>query len=141
MMSNELKNDPSEEIVVQVEKKKKKKKVPIKWKEMQNVLIGFMLLFFFFFGFLCNSGNSARQQDPENKLLFIYTAFISTDTLEPLGLYLPAFLDWVEMIPLWTSIFIFFGIGVYQAKREDFLVFSIKNNIIMIPIIIVLSWI
>jgi len=140
MLSNELENDPSEKTDIQVEQKKKKK-FNIKWMKGGNMFIGFMLIFFFFFGFICNTGDQFKQQDPGNKLLFVYTAFVSIDKFNPLGLYLPGFLEWVYLFPLWLSVFIFFGIGVYQAYREDFLVYSIKNNIIMVVIIIVLSWI
>ena len=140
MLSNELENEPSEKTVLQLEQKKKKK-INIKWMEAENLFVGFLLIFFFFFGFICNSGNSPKQQDPENKLLFVYTAFINTDKLNPLGLFLPVWLDWVQIIPLWTSIFVVFAIGVYQAYREDFFVYAIKNNIIMVAIIIIMSWI
>jgi len=140
MLSNELENDPSEKTVLEV-KEKKKKKFNIPWMKSANLFVGMFLIFFFFFGFICNSGEQFKQQDPGNKLLFVYTAFINTDTFNPLGLYMPEFLDWIYLIPLWTSIFIFFGIGVYQAYREDFLVYAIKNNIIIVVFIIVLSWI
>lgn len=139
-MSIELENDPSEKTVLQVEEKKKKR-INIQWMRGGNFFIGVLLIFFFFFGFICNSGDMFKQQDPGNKLLFVYTAFINTDTLNPKGLYLPGFLDWVYLIPLWTSIFIFFGIGVHQAYKEDFLVYAIKNNILMVIFIIILSWI
>jgi len=140
MLSNELENDQSEKTVLQLEEKKKKK-INIKWKELEHLFVGFSLIFFFFFGFICNTGDPAKQQDPENKLLFVYTAFINTDKFNPLGLYLPNWLDWIELIPLWTSLFILFAIGVYQAYREDFLIYAIKNNIIMVAIIIIMSWI
>ena len=139
MLSNELENDPSEKTDIQVEQKKKKK-LNIKWMEGANLLTGLLLIFFLFFGFICNSGDQFKQQDPGNKLLFVYTAFVSTDTFNPLGLYLPGFLAWIYLFPLWLSVFIFFGIGVYQAYREDFLVYAIKNNIIMVVIIIIMSW-
>jgi len=140
MLSNELENDPSEKTVLEV-KEKKKKKFNIPFMKSANLFVGMFLIFFFFFGFICNSGEQFKQQDPGNKLLFVYTAFINIDKFNPLGLYLPGVLDWVYLIPLWTSIFVFFGIGVYQAYREDFLVYAIKNNIIMVVFIIVLSWI
>jgi hypothetical protein len=140
MLSNELENDPSEKTGFQVEEKKKKK-LNIKWMQGANLFVGFLLIFFFFFGFICNSGDMFKQQDPGNKLLFVYSAFVNTDTFTPEGLYLPGFLEWIYLIPLWTSIFIFIGIGVYQAYKEDFLVYAIKNNIIMVVIIIVTSWI
>ena len=130
----------SEKADLQLEPKKKKK-INIKWSKAGNFFVGFFLIYFFFFGFICNSGNSLEQQDPENKLLFVYTAFLSTDKLNLLGIYLPVWLEWLNLIPTWTTIFILFGIGVYQAYREDFLVYSIKNNLLMIPLIILLSWI
>jgi len=100
-----------------------------------------MLLFFFFLGFICNSSTSHFQKDPGNKLLFMYTSFVSSDTLYFDNLEPTRWAIWIEVIPLWLSIFIFVGIGIIQAYREDFLVYAVKNNLLMIPLLIVVSWI
>ncbi len=139
MSSNIIEENTSEKNLILEPVKKKKRK--IQWSKGEHFFIGFMLLYFFFFGFICNTGNPAHQKDPGNKLLFVYTAFVSTDKIGLDNFFLPTWANFIYQIPAWTSLFIFIGIGIIQAYREDFLVYSIKNNLLMVPFIIVTSWI
>ena len=120
---------------------KRKGRFAVNWARSGNYILAMGLLYFLFFGFICNSGGSLEQQDPGNKLLFVYTAFFNTDTLILNSLSIPEIASWIELIPLWTSIFLFVGIGLLQSYREDFLVQAVKKNIMMIPFILGLSWI
>ena len=120
---------------------KKKKKFAINWTKSGNYVIAMGLIYFIFFGFICNSGGSLKQQDPANKLLFVYTSFFNTDLLTLNSLSIPEIANWIESIPLWTTIFLVIGIGINQSYREDFLIMAIKKNIWMVPYIIGLSWI
>ena len=120
---------------------KKKKRFTINWAKSANFVLGMGLLYALFFGFICNSGGSLIQQDPGNKLLFVYTAFFNTDLLTLNSLSIPEIAQWIQSIPLWTSIFVVIGIGILQSYREDFLITAVKKNIWMVPFIIGLSWI
>ena len=120
---------------------KRKGRFTINWAKSSGYVLSMALIYFLLFGFICNSGGSLEQQDPGNKLLFVYTAFFNTDLLTLNSLGIPGIIAWIESIPLWTSIFAFIGIGIYQAYREDFLVMAVKKNIMMVPFIIGLSWV
>jgi hypothetical protein len=131
----------AEETALQVEPTKAKKRLNIPWKEFGKFAIALLLVYFFFFGFLVNTGDATVQQDPGNKLLFVYTAWFNTDTLNLYGIYFPDTISTaINSIPCWISFFIIFAIGIYQAYREDFVVYAIKNNILMVGCIILLSW-
>lgn len=139
MSSNITEENTSEnKLITEPETKKKKK---IQWSKGEHFFIGYLMIFFLFFGIICNTGLSGFQKDPGNKLLFVYTAFVSKDTFYFDNLFLPGWLSFIFSIPAWTSIFVFVGIGILQAYREDFLVYAIKNNILMVPLIIITSWI
>ena len=125
-----------EQLVVQ----KRKGRFTINWAKSSSYILAMALVYFLFFGFICNSGGSVKQQDPGNKLLFVYTAFFNTDLLTLNSLSIPGIAAWIEKIPLWTSIFFFIGIGIFQSYQEDFLVMAVKKNIMMVPFIIGLSW-
>jgi len=120
---------------------KKKKRFTINWAKSANFVLGMGLLYALFFGFICNSGGSLIQQDPGNKLLFVYTAFFNSDLLTLNNLNIPEIALWIESIPLWTSIFVVIGIGILQSYREDFLIIAVKKNIWMVSFIVGLSWI
>lgn len=120
---------------------KKKKRFTINWAKSANFVLGMGLIYTLFFGFICNSGKSLIQQDPGNKLLFVYTAFFNSDPLTLNNLNIPEIVEWIEIIPLWTSIFVVIGIGIIQSYREDFLIVAVKKNIWMVSFIVGLSWI
>jgi len=117
-----------------------KKRHKIEWKRSFNFLIALLLIYVLFFGFIVNTGNYQKQEDPGIKLLYVYTAFFNTDKLYIGGLSWPDFMSFIWQIPCWVCIFILFIIGIIQSYREDFVVYAIKNNIWTIPFIVVISW-
>ena len=141
-MSSKIEENISEKNLILEPVKKKKKK--IQWSKGEHFIVGFVMIYFLFFGFICNTsfiGDAGYQKEPGNKLLFLYTAFTNTDTIIFDNLFLPGWLDFIFLIPVWASIFVFFGIGIIQSYQEDFLVYAIKNNLLMVPVVIVMSWI
>jgi len=123
------------------ELKIRKKRAKFDWKRSINFFLGLLLIYFLFFGFIINTGNYNQQKDPGIKILYVYTAFFNTDKLTIYGIVWPNFIRFIFKTPCWASIFILFLIGILQSYREDFVVYAIKNNIWMAPIIIVISWI
>ena len=78
-----------EQLVVQ----KRKGRFTINWAKSSGYILAMALLYFLFFGFICNSGGSVKQQDPGNKLLFVYTAFFNTDLLTFNSLSIPGIIE------------------------------------------------
>ncbi|WP_457558602.1 hypothetical protein [Candidatus Harpocratesius sp.] len=118
-------------------------------KDMVNIIVGVFLLYFLFFGWIANCGipdilNNPHLYKPDH-ILFVYTNFLNFDPyyhFNPLSLNLPDFMKFVYRIPVGlTSLLIFIFIGIYQSYRENFVVYSIKNNIWTVPFIIIISWI
>ena len=101
----------------------------------------YLIIYYLFFGFISNLGPAAELKEPGDRLLFIYWNFVTNLGMNWTGLYPPDYLWWIWYIPGWLSFFILFGIGVAQAFREDFLVYAVKNNLMMVPLIIITSWI
>ena len=131
-----------------------KKKFSINLKRTAKFFVALVLINFLVFGLICNSGIfDSYQMDPGHRLLFIYTNMWNFDTnlfFYPKGLKLPIFLDFFigvastedniySKIPAATAIFILLAIGVGQGYKEDFMVYSIKNNLWMTPFIVLLS--
>ena len=96
-----------------------------------SFLVSVLLVHFLFFGYICNLGLTPDLKEPGDRLLFVYLNFGTNLTWNFAGLFPPDWLIWIETIPGWLSIFILFLIGIYQAYSEEFLVYGIKNNILI----------
>jgi hypothetical protein len=108
--------------------------------EKLNFFVAYLLIYFLFFGFICNTGDLRDLKEPGDKLLYVFTNFYSMEGWNWAGLYPPEWMEWIETIPGFLSIFIFIFIGVIQAYREDFLFHAIRNSIFMPFLVILTSW-
>lgn len=132
--------------VLQLAKPRRFTKLRTKLGQAQNFIMGLLLIYFFFFGFIANCGTADAQNNPQNyapdNILFVYTSLFNFhDFLRPWGITIPQFLTFMFRIPCAASLIIFILIGIYQSYKEDFVVYGIKNNIWMVPFIILISWI
>ncbi|MHA1869340.1 MAG: hypothetical protein ACTSXF_00190 [Promethearchaeota archaeon] len=84
--------------------------------KVSKFLITLLAVYYLVFGYICN----IFEQTPGEHLLFIYTAFFDRES--------------------WLSLILFIAILTFQAYKEDFLVYSVKNNIWLTPFIILISW-
>jgi hypothetical protein len=80
-----------------------------------NYMLGFLLVYFLEFGYICNIYNKG----PEDNLLFIYLNFFNAQA--------------------WLSLPILIIVLTYYAFREQFLIYSVKSSIAMVPTIVILS--
>ncbi len=132
----------------------KKKKFSIDFVRASKFIVALLLINFLVLGFICNSGiQDSYQMDPGARLLFIYTNIWNWDTnlfLSPKGIKLPLVFDFFigtadnsdnieSKFPGAFAIVILLLIGVYQGYKEDFMVYSIKNNLWMTPFIVLSS--
>jgi len=109
--------------------------------DAMNFIFAFLMIYFFFFGIVCNIGGTDLLKEPGDRLLFVYRNFFTTLTLNWAGLFPPDWMQWVQDIPGWICLFVFLIIGFIQAYSEDLLVYAIKNNMIMVIFILIISWI
>ena len=98
-----------------------------------NFIFALLLMYFIFFGFI----SLAWNKTPGNYLLFVYKNFFANYTQFT---YDHAWQN-VFYYPSWVSLVIFLLIGFIQSYRENFLVYSIKNNFWLIPFMLIFSWI
>ncbi|MHA1729587.1 MAG: hypothetical protein ACTSWY_12795 [Promethearchaeota archaeon] len=129
-----------------IEQKSLEHEEGINFGRIVNFLLGLFLLYFFFFGYVCNTYDKTTGDN----LLFIFKSFfdpyVKADYQEFVNMFIVgtgqvAYLQITFYYPIWIGILIFVGIGVLQGYRENFLVYSIKNNIWTIPFVILLSMI
>lgn len=149
MKDNESKTEFNNGTELVLEKKERFTKLKNRLQDAQNIIIGTLLIYIFFFGWIANCGTPDIQNNPQmyvpDKILFVYTNFFNFNpdyNFYPLALNLPKSFEFLlRQIPVGiTSLLILLVIGIIQSYRENFVVYSIKNNIWTVPSIILISW-
>ncbi len=112
--------------------------------QMGNFIFSLLLIYFLFFGYIC----FIYDKEPGDNLLFVYNNFFNNYVFEFHDEIIDFFSDNTNLTntvieisyPSYYTLIILILIGTLQGYREDFLVYSIKYNLWMIPFILLFSW-